>query len=97
VGYQPSAVRIRGPTFDEQMDVVRHEAVRQDCEVLLQGGARNLHTNEGYVRSHNEVPMALMRAEGQEVTVTTAIVETAQESWSACVHAAIAANGGAAS
>jgi hypothetical protein len=45
-GNQSLAVRRVRLTFDEQVHVVWHEAVRKYCELIFPGGSHNLRENQ---------------------------------------------------
>jgi hypothetical protein len=50
-------------SFYEQMQVVRHEAVRNYCEPMLRPSAQNLIENKADVLCIIEIRIALERAE----------------------------------
>ena len=71
--HQP--VGIRGAPLHEGVQVIGHEAVRNECELLFSRGALNLRTRQCDCVGVGEETCAFVRAERQEITMPTAIVE----------------------
>jgi len=61
--------------FDQQMDVVGHEAVGNDCEQVTVGGAQKLPANEMHSGGVPKRVMAVKGAERQEISMRTVVVE----------------------
>jgi hypothetical protein len=57
------------------MDVVRHEAVRNDCEASIGCGSHYLLQDDLNVFAHDEVQMPPMCAERTEIPVQADVIE----------------------
>ena len=72
--------------MDEQMQVVRHEAVRQNCEAFRIGGAQNLPQCSLDAICADKEATPAVRAERQEIAMGTLVVESSQSAWRARAH-----------
>jgi len=64
-----------GPGLDEEMEVIRHEAVRNDFKPLVSGSAKNLFQDDLDAAWFNERLCSLIRAKRQGIAVGTRVVE----------------------
>jgi hypothetical protein len=84
-------VRLVGQTFEKQVEVVWHEAVRKNLEAFLVTSTQNLRgqgVDEGGAR---EGQMLVGGAERQGIAPPPAVGELLESSWSAWKHAAVKA------
>ncbi|HVG70489.1 MAG TPA: hypothetical protein VM819_06240 [Vicinamibacterales bacterium] len=67
-------------SFHEQVEVVRHEAVRNNCHAFVVGGLQKLRQDDigGYARYEDTRP--LLRANRQEISMASGVVES-PEAW----------------
>jgi hypothetical protein len=70
------------------MNVVRHVAVRENCEAQIGCGALDLRTHDHYVLRLYEDLMSLVRAEREEILMKAHVVEGFQVFGSMRDHAA---------
>ena len=72
---ESETVRIFGDAFNEQVDVIRHEAVRKNRKALLDGSASKLRAYQINAIESLEGAMALECAERQEISMQPEIIE----------------------
>jgi hypothetical protein len=90
-GNELPAVRVIGLAFDQQVQMVRHEAVRNNCEPKRSRCSLDLRTHEVHGGRRYEQAIPLVRAECEEVLVKTEVIERLQVFG---VHAGASANDG---
>jgi hypothetical protein len=71
-------VAVISSSFDQEVDVVGHKAVRDDCEAAFSCGAQKLRKHEVDGGAGGERAMAARRAKRQEKAVRTEVVERLQ-------------------
>jgi hypothetical protein len=60
---------------NQQMQVIRHEAVRSNCESFIACCAQNMRTHNVHAHGLNERLMPVIRAVRQKIRVFTEVVE----------------------
>jgi hypothetical protein len=88
---ETSTVSPFGLTFGEEVHVIRHEAIGNDCKVFAFSGAQYLRTNQVERFSGYEDSLAIACAKRKEISLEAKVVEAFQVSRSTSAHAADAA------
>jgi hypothetical protein len=90
---EPLAVGVFGLAFGQKMNVVRHVAVREKCNVLLlRGGALNLRTNYRYCFVGYEALSTMIGTKREEILIETKVVKPLQVFRPVSEHAAVTAS-----
>ena len=72
---EPLKVAVHARSFNERVNVIRHEAVRNDRQVLHVRSTRKLQQDERYGVMIDEDTRALPRANREEISVDADVVE----------------------
>jgi hypothetical protein len=73
--HEPKTVGRFCQRLNQQMDMVRHEAVCNECKLLIACGALNLQHHGSDDRWTREDALSRMAAECQEVSIQADVVE----------------------
>ena len=84
--HEPLAVRVVRRPLSQYMHVIRHKAVRQNCELLLACGSRKLLHYKLNCRRISKQALPPFRAECQGISVETDVVEAFQVARIVCNH-----------
>ena len=84
---EDQAVGIVAGAFDKQVPVIRHEAVRNDRELVFACRAKNLRPCQVNVRRIDEESPSLICAERQEISMKATIVDRLEVPWLIGAHA----------
>jgi hypothetical protein len=75
-----------GLALEEQMNMIRHVAVRRNFEPLLGGSTQNVRVNEIYVGTVDEALLAFMGAKREEIPMKADVVEGREVPWIPGAH-----------
>ena len=79
---------------NQQMQVIRHEAVRSNCESFIACCTQNMRTHGVHAHGLNERLMPVNRAVRQKIRVFTEVVEALETFGSSGQHASLEASDG---
>ena len=68
-------IRVLTHSFDQEVHMVGHEAVRKNCKLVLDASAQNLLDGNRDAVCQFEVVVSLERAERQEIAVKSTVIE----------------------
>ena len=81
--HEPPEVGGRLSPFDQNMKVIRHEAVRNDCKPFVGSSAQHLREHGVHRSTRDEDSRPLIGSGGDEVALKAQVVET-WNPWWAC-------------
>src|SRR5438552_490718 len=84
---EPLEVSLAAASLDNEMKVIRHEAVRKDCEVFFSRSLQDSRSRGLDKLRSCKVPRAVRRAECQEISIWPAISEAFDATRSSQRHA----------
>jgi hypothetical protein len=90
---EQTTVRVVCEAFDEHVNVIGHEAVRDNCEPQIGRGSQDLREGGINALTRDERTPPPIGAERQEISVRTEIVESLQAFWPVGEHAPEMARG----